>query len=266
MSMSLDSNATLTPFLGMPNFRDFGGHPTTDGRSVRHGRLYRSQSLHFATEEDLEQLARMDIKLVCDLRSKRERKRHPGRWHTDTDPVRLHLDISTDARAGNAEFAAVVQASPDSAGVYRGVLVNYRNFPKSFAPVLLDLFSHLTDEKHLPAVIHCHAGKDRTGFISAVVLSALGVDREHVLADYLLTEQRMDRAQISEGLAEVFSQLIGVHLSPEALQPAVEVHGEYLERSLDQIDAEYGGMDTYLERVGGLTPAKREQLKALLKE
>ncbi|HKQ84557.1 MAG TPA: tyrosine-protein phosphatase [Steroidobacteraceae bacterium] len=264
--MSLDSPAAMTPLLGMPNFRDFGGHPTADGRSVRYGRLYRSQSLHFATEEDLEQLARMDIKLVCDLRSRRERRRHPGRWHTSTDPVRLHLDISTDARAGNTEFAAVVQASPDYAGVYRGMMLNYRNFPRSFAPVLRELFSHLADEKHLPAVIHCHAGKDRTGFVCAVVLAALGVDREHVLADYLLTEQRMDRVQISAGLAEVFSHFIGVHLAPEALRPAVEVHEEYLKSSLEQIDAAHGGMDAYLEQVGGLTPAKRDQLKALLLE
>jgi protein-tyrosine phosphatase len=256
----------MIPLSGMPNFRDLGGYPTADGRRVRHGRLYRSQSLHFATEEDLQQLARMDIRLVCDLRSPRERRHQPGLWHDNGDPVRLHLDIQADARAGNAEFAAVVRASPDRAGLYRGMLVNYRNFHKSFAPVLRDLFDYLSNERHLPAVIHCHAGKDRTGFICAVILAALGVERQHLIEDYLLSEQRMDRGQLSAGLAEVFSHLIGLHLSPAALQPAIEVHAEYLKAALNQIDAYHGSMDAYLERVGGLTPQRREQLRALLLE
>jgi protein-tyrosine phosphatase len=265
MSTPPDRNRS-SPLAGLPNFRDFGGHPTRDGRRVRHGLLYRSQSLHFATEEDLEQLARMNIRLVCDLRSRGERMRHPGRWHAGPDPVRLHLEINTDARAGNSEFVSVVRTSPDRDGVYRGMLVNYRSMPKAFAPVLRDLLVHLTDAQHLPAVIHCHAGKDRTGFICAVILSALGVDREHVMADYLRTAQVLDHRQVSSGIAELFSHLIGAPLSPEALQPVVDVRAEYLEAALGQIDADFGSLDAYLEQVGGLTPARRDALCRLLLE
>lgn len=254
----------MTRLPGLPNFRDFGGHPTSDGRRVRYGVLYRSQSFHFATERDLEQLADMDIRLVCDLRSGIERNHNPSRWPANADPVRLHLNIRTDARAGHSDFVEQMRASPNREGVYRGMLINYRNMPKAFAPVLQALFTHLTDPKHLPAVIHCHAGKDRTGFICAVILSALGVDREHVLADYLLSAERIDAEQLTHGLTETFSAFIGVHFTPDALAPALEVHEEYLAGALDQIDREHGGMDAYVERVGGLTPPRREQLQSLL--
>src|ERR1700722_13993295 len=161
------------PLNGLPNFRDFGGHAAPGGRRVRQGVLYRSQAFGGATEEDLQFLAGLGIRLVCDLRSETERRTAQDRWPVDSGPARLYLDIRNDARAGHRELIDTIRSQPNPAGVHRGMLLVYRGMPASFAPVLPQLFEHLLDPVHLPLVIHCHAGKDRTGFICALILAAL---------------------------------------------------------------------------------------------
>jgi len=119
---------------GLPNFRDFGGYPTQDGRRVREGVLYRSQAFAGATEGDLEHLARLDIRLVCDLRSALERQSAQDRWPAGAQPPRLYLDIRSDARAGHSELIDTVRKDPNPAGVHRGMMLIYRGMPAAFAP------------------------------------------------------------------------------------------------------------------------------------
>jgi protein-tyrosine phosphatase len=257
------ANASL-PLNGLPNFRDFGGYATTDGRRVRKGMLYRSQAFGGATEKDLEYLAALGIRLVCDLRSELERRAAQDRWPIGVEPPRLYLDIRNDARAGHSELIDTIRSQPNPAGVHRGMMLIYRGMPAAFAPVLPQLFEHLLDPGHLPVVIHCHAGKDRTGFICAVVLAALGVERESVVADYLLTAQRIDRKRLSLELVDTFSAFVGVPLTAEALQVALDVRPEYLDAALHALEADYGGIDGYLRTVGKLKSAQRDQLRRLL--
>jgi protein-tyrosine phosphatase len=127
--------------------------------------------------------------------------------------------------------------------------------------VLPQLFDHLLDPDRLPMVIHCHAGKDRTGFICAVILAALGVHAEQITADYLLTAQRIDRMQLSLELVDTFSAFVGVPLTAEALQVALDVRPEFLEAAMLSLDADHGGIDGYLRDVGGLSEARRERLR-----
>jgi protein-tyrosine phosphatase len=258
------SAAPSTPLRGLPNFRDFGGYPTADGRRVRNGVLYRSQAFGGATEEDLESLANLDIRLVCDLRSEVERKSAQDRWPAGAEPARLHLDIRTDARAGHRELIDAIRSEPNPSGVYRGMLLIYRGMPAAFAPVLPQLFAHLLDPKNLPAVIHCHAGKDRTGFICAVILAALGVPHREILADYLLTAERIDRMWLSVDLVETFSDFVGVPLTAEALQVALDVRPEYLDAAMQTLEADYGGMDGFLQHVAKLGRPDLERLRGIL--
>ena len=123
------------------------------------------------------------------------------------------------------------------------------------------MFEHLLDPDHLPVVIHCHAGKDRTGFICALILAALGVDRDPILADYLLTAQRIDRMRLSLELVDTFSAFVGVPLTAEALQVALDVRPEFLDAAMQALDAGYGGVDGYLQTVGKLSAAARDQLR-----
>jgi protein-tyrosine phosphatase len=261
----ISAPAALTlPLRGLPNFRDFGGYETKDGRRVREGVLYRSQAFGGATEKDLEYLAGLDIRMVCDLRSKFEREQARDRWPVGLMPSRLYLDIRSDARAGHSELIDAIRKEPNPAGVHRGMLLIYRGMPAAFAPVLPQLFAHLLDPVHLPMVIHCHAGKDRTGFICAVILAALGVQDQHITADYLLTAQRIDRMQLSLELVETFSAFVGVPLTVEALQVALDVCPEYLDAAMQALAADYGGIDGYLQTAAKLGAAEHERLRSLL--
>jgi protein-tyrosine phosphatase len=255
------AGADSLPLRGLPNFRDFGGHPTRDGGRVREGVLYRSQAFGGATEKDLEYLASLDVRLVCDLRSALERQSAKDRWPAGTQPPRLCLDIRSDARAGHRELIDTIRREPNAAGVHRGMMLIYRGMPAAFAPVLPELFARLLDPTHLPVVIHCHAGKDRTGFICAVILAALGVLDEYIAADYLLTAQRIDRRQLGLELVETFSAFVGVPLTAEALQVALDVRPEYLNAAMHSLEADYGGVDGYMQTVAGLSPADRERLR-----
>jgi protein-tyrosine phosphatase len=118
----------------------------------------------------------------------------------------------------------------------------------------------------LPAVIHCHAGKDRTGFVSALLLHVLGVPHQTIDADYLRTGELLDLDSLAEEMAIVFSDNAGLSLSAVTVKPIVEVHVEYLEAALQQIDADYGTLDGYLERVGELSSHQRARLCELLLE
>jgi protein-tyrosine phosphatase len=255
------SDAEPRRLRGLPNFRDFGGQPTRDGGQVRRGVLYRSQAFANATEEDLEYLASLDVRLVCDLRSVLERESATDRWPAATQPARLNLDIRNDARAGHRELIDTIRREPNRAGVHQGMMLIYRGMPAAFAPVLPELFARLLDPAHLPLVIHCHAGKDRTGFICAVILAALGVDDQHVLADYLLTAERLDRGQLGLELVETFSAFVGVPLDAEAVQVALDVRPEYLHAAMQSLETSYDGIDGYLQTVAKLSPADRRRLR-----
>jgi protein-tyrosine phosphatase len=256
--------ALSLPLRGIPNFRDFGGYATKDGRRVRERVLYRSQAFGGATPEDLDYLASLEIRLVCDLRSATERKTARDRWPAGVEPARLNLDIRSDARAAHSELIDAIRREPNPAGVHRGMLLIYRGMPTAFAAVLPELLARLLDPAHLPVVIHCHAGKDRTGFICAIILAALGVLDEHVLADYLLTAQRIDRQRLSLELVDTFSAFVGVPLTVEALQVALDVRPEYLDAAMQALAADYGGIDGYLQTAGKLGAADRERLRSIL--
>jgi protein-tyrosine phosphatase len=249
---------------GLPNFRDFGGYATLDGRRVREGVLYRSQAFGGATEEDLESLASLDIRLVCDLRSQVERKTAQDRWPAGAQPPRLHLDIRNDARAAHHELIDTIRKEPNPSGVYRGMMLIYRGMPAAFAPVLPQLFAHLLEPENLPVVIHCHAGKDRTGFVCAVILAALGVAHSEILADYLLTAERIDRMWLSVDLVKTFSDFVGVPLTAEALQVALDVRPEYLDAAMQTLEVDYGGMDGYLQHAAKLGSTDLDRLRGIL--
>lgn len=251
-------------FNGIPNFRDFGGYPTLDGRRVREGRLFRSQAFGDATEEDLERLAGLSIRLVCDLRSQMERAQMPGRWPQGAEPLRMHMDIRTDVRAGHGEFIASIREQPNALGVERAMRITYRGMPAAFARALPELLEYLLDDKHLPAVIHCQAGKDRTGFICAVILHALGVDREHILKDYLLSAQRINVEALGIDLLPTFSAVVGVPMPADSLKPALDVRLEYIQEALTQVDTDYGSLDAYLEKAGRMTPQRLRRLREVL--
>lgn len=247
----------------LPNFRDLGGIPTRDGRHLRPRTVFRSQDFEHASTDDLQQLADAGLSLVCDLRSPKETERSPNRWLPGHAPDNLAMGITTDLRALQGGMRQYLREHPNAQGVTYGMMDTYRNMPAAFAKALPVMFDRMLDEDKLPVVIHCHAGKDRTGFTCAVLLTALGVSPDDIMEDYLLSAQRVDAAQLTQNLT-LYLEELGLPNDAEVMAPAISVQPDFLRAALEVVDRDYGGLPRYIEQVAGLTHQRRERLQARL--
>lgn len=251
-----------------PNFRDFGGYATQDGRRVRRKRLYRSELLLGLTPRELETLAELDIGLVCDLRSPGERKRLQNEWPEHKPAEILALDVGAELSAVQPDKWGKRLADPtfDATRAHAALAENYRRMPTSFARDLRALFQHLSEKPERAVLVHCAAGKDRTGFVCSMLLSALGVSREEILADYLQTNQRYTIERLMNARSRFLPDFeMAPHAEP-ALRVLASVNQDFLQTSYDAVLADHGTVDTYLERACELTPARREMLHKVLLE
>ncbi len=237
------------------NFRDFGGYATEDGGHVRRGMLYRSGVMAYVEGEGRARLASLGIAAICDLRSSRERSRRPTRWHEEL-PVELWSRDYGDTAADLVKAAETgISAGPD---MRARMLRLYDGIAYEHADSYRALFALLGAGK-VPLVVNCSAGKDRTGTAVALVLSALDVPRETIMADYLLTA-RADFAFLME-------QTRGrnfVDLPPEAAKPLFAADPEYLATMFDSVERRSGSLSAYLETELGVGPAERTMLRERL--
>lgn len=253
----------LVPFDRVLNFRDFGGWETQQGAKVARGKLYRSAAFHDASEADLARLDAMDLRFLVDLRRPEERRHEPNKWVSEAC---RHI-FNDDGAGGPAlppHLIALMQSdlTPQFTRAYMMAL--YREIP--FDPRLVrlyrDWFSELGEGG--AGVIHCAAGKDRTGIGCALTLLALGVDEEAVFADYDFTNQAVDLATRMPRIQERMEERLGKKLDPEALKPMLGVHVDYLREALNVIEAKHGSAIAYIDEVLGVGPAGRAALKEKL--
>jgi len=247
-------------FEGVENFRDFGGYDTASGRSLKRNLLFRSANHARATDEDLAAMAALGIRVVVDLRRKNEREREPSRRWTSFDAAVIDNDLDGEHQDW-LEFVKDSDLSP--AWFHAHSLDYYRSAPLETRH--LDLFTRYfqalaaTDG---PVLVHCAAGKDRTGLICAFTHHIAGVHRDDLLADYMLTNDE-DRIARRAGLFVAWaSELLGRPLSDAAARTALSVHPDYLDTAIAAIDAAYGSLDVYLEKALGVDQALREKIQA----
>ncbi|MGC4251356.1 MAG: tyrosine-protein phosphatase, partial [Sphingobium sp.] len=175
----------LAHIEGAPNLRDIGGYRTMDGRWVRMGRIYRSDKLSRLTPEAVAQFAALDIGTVGDLRSASEREKEPDRLPQGVQ-YRIFDIMGAQAAPGNFMKALMDgQGATMMQGINRE-LVGSATAQKEFAGLLGAMAA-----SGRPFLYHCTAGKDRTGWASAVLLSILGVPRETVIYDYMISRERL---------------------------------------------------------------------------
>ena len=246
------------PLACCDNFRDLGGYATTDGRTVRWDRLYRTSDLSKLTRSDLEYLSQLDVKLVCDFRSERERTRNPDRSIDDAPEI---LDLPVDQEGVDPEELRrkIRTGGLVALGVEETMRDAYRTFVTDYSEEWAAMFQRLVREENLPTVVHCTAGKDRTGFASALVLLALGIPEETVFEDYLSTnyyQQNFFRFVLRWVPLYSFFRT-----DPEDLLPLLEARREYLQAALDEMGARYGSIDAYLEQALGLDAEMRAKLE-----
>lgn len=262
---AFDPVSTRIPVPGTANLRDLGGYPTTDGRAVLRGRLFRSEGLSYAGADEAlgvwdaahaEHFERLGLRTVIDLRAPKELEVDPSAWHAATGAHVISMPV-LEGGEGSATYVfgdllSGVRTSfrvPDMVDLYKATLLRQ-------SKVLGDVARVLADSAATPALVHCSAGKDRTGVTVALVLDVLGVPRDLVVADYALTQRfRPNRVELH---SEKFERL-GVPL--EAVRVLFETPPEAMEATLAHVDEDYGGSRSYFLDACGVTDAELSALE-----
>jgi len=229
-----DAVSRLVPLQGSFNFRDLGGYPGRDGRSTRWGRLFRSDALHELTDADVSHLRDLGLRTVVDLRTERELHR-TGRGPLEPEPVTFrHLPVVQEGVRGTVTADAESLAAPAPPG--DDLAERYLWYLDVGRASLVEALALMGDDGDYPLVFHCAAGKDRTGVLAALVLELVGVDREVIVADYVITADRlrfiMDRWLADPEFAERMAKVPASRFSVEA---------STMEGFLDGLDARHGG-------------------------
>ena len=245
------------PFTGAHNFRDLGGYKTEDGRRIKWGKIYRSDNLHSLTDEDVKYLSRLNIKSVVDFRSDEERESEPDRLTPDMTQVLLPIKFQPkelDDETLKNLMENLTFGTLDSSNL----LVDFNIvIVKDFADEYKKFFRHVIENNAEPIVFHCTAGKDRAGFASAMILTVLGVPREKVIEDYLLTNTYVKDHVDSEMLEIELKTFF--RADTDNLRKINLVAERYIQAAFDTIDSEWGGMDNYIS--GPLSLTEEDILK-----
>ena len=235
---------------GASNFRDVGGYRNADGRCVRRGQVFRSDHLAGLTPEDLARLASLGIGHSLDFRGAAEYSATPYAI-PGVQRLALTIEPTVIARMQALVVQGIVPTTEETVAL---MCETYRDFVNQNAGTFGRFLKHLL-EQPTPQVFHCTAGKDRTGFAAALLLSALGVDRATIEHDYLLTNQLYKRDNRLEGSGH-----------PHVMKVLWQVQPEFLHAAFDAVDAQHGGMQDYLQGAIGLSPQELAELKQMLLE
>jgi protein-tyrosine phosphatase len=249
----------LLPLERGSNFRDIGGYPGVDGKHVRWGLIYRSGASPMLTDADVAQVHALKLSQMVDLRSSEERVLAPTR-----------IDGVPYVAVGYS-MANLVKPTGGNVEIKNGGAI-YRNFPTLLAPQLRIIFADLLSDKGAIAY-NCSAGQDRTGFATAMILSALGTPRDVILQDYhLSTKYRQPinempkinlAAHPNEPVAALFAKYQDDPRGAVA-QPLKEADGTaFLASAFDEIDKRWGSVDLYLEREIGVNKADIANLRRI---
>ena len=249
---------------GAPAFRDLGGIVTADGRRIRPGELYRSEALLDLSDEDQAAVRNLKLRLVCDLRSESERSAHPCMPWLRPEPRVMALDLAAHLTPATAPFMERMRIAPGPDIALNVMMSTYNALPRACGEALGAIFQALLSGES-PLLVHCSAGKDRTGFVSAMLLSALGVPRERVFEDYLHTGTDGYSARVAR-TAMVMALILQKPLDPESLATFSGVRRAYLEAAFTRLEAEWGSVDQYLADVADLDGRRRQLLQTLLLE
>ena len=233
------SNARHVAMEGLFNVRDLGGYATVDGHSTRWRTLYRADSIHRASEADVERLLGLGLRTVLDLRTHGELEER-GRFAVEHVTLAYHhLPVLRETWDGWVDVDRDVEAVPFLAQRYEEML-------DDGAAALAGALEVLADAEAYPAVFHCAAGKDRTGVLAAVVLGVLGVDDDTIATDYGLSKVAM------ESLVDWMRVNVPESLDAMTDQPAafLDAPPRAMHRVLEAVRTRLGSMAGYVEAIG----------------
>jgi protein-tyrosine phosphatase len=243
---------------GQSNFRDLGGYSTADGHHVKWGRIFRSGELSHLSAADYQRIAALRVGTVYDLRDQSERAAQPTAW--EAGPVLALASAKSDTLSG--AMAPLTDPTVDAARARAALTDFYSRMPVFYAPEYRVIFHELLIG-NAPLLLHCTAGKDRSGLASALILTALGVPRATIVQDYELTDQLL-KPSPSPPKTEFMRRFQGL---PADVQHAMmSADPAYIEAAFAAMESEYGSVDHYLDKELGIGPRQIKRLRALYLE
>ena len=255
----------ILPLEGVDNFRDYGDYQTAAGRRIHPGRLYRSANHAMATDQDLDAIAALGLAVMVDLRRAEERSRAPNRRPGACAAVVISNDIDENPDDPDP-WMSFLKGSDLSAASFRDYLMRYyREAP--FKARHLDLFARYfraLAEADGPVLIHCAAGKDRTGILAALTHHLAGVHDDDILEDYLLTNDEARFERRGPMVLQHLTEATGRQPREDVARLVMGVEAPFLDQAFKAMIERYGSLDGYLERAVGVDAALRDKIAARL--
>lgn len=252
----------LYNFDSIYNFRDFGDYPSQNKGHILPKRLFRSAHLAKAHVSELEIISHLDISLIVDLRYKSERERQANRLLDGYSPKVLEFEnykpshLKTEI-APHEMFMQNDLHSADDARQYMLGSYSARPHDPGFVSIFSKTLKYMAQHGE-PILIHCAAGKDRTGTLAALIQSICGVDRDLIISDYMLTLKAVDIETLLEPVSKHMSERYNRSITPDQLRPMFGVEPDYLQASMEAM----GDMDHYVHDILGISHEERDQIHA----
>lgn len=259
----MENSHEMVAIGGSVNLRDIGGWSTGSGRRVRCGHLFRSRALDRLDADGLKAVSSLGLRTVIDLRTAAERRASPDACPAGVTWVAC--DVLGDMPAGVPARLAQVLAEPRNAADLVGGGKIQAMFEHGYRQIVAlpgairayrDFIVLLSSGGRRPLLFHCTTGKDRTSWATAIVLTVLGVSRDDIMRDYLLTNVELRPAL--QPVLDAFAMAGG---DPELLEPVLSVRSAYLDAAFDQAGRCYGSMDGYLTSGLGVSDRLRQRLR-----
>ena len=263
MAQNVGTPGTSLGIASVPNLRDVGGYATADGSVVRRGVAYRSNQLNPVSADDLNKIAALGLKNDFDLRTAEEREAKPDQLPAGVKNV--WLNVAADAKGVSAAEVEKILSDPKAANATLGDGRASAAFVKTYRELITlpsskaafrQLFVEMGEKKQLPALYHCTTGKDRTGWVSAALLTLLGVPEDKVYEDYLRSNE-----YILPAYKTFIDRFVAAGGDPSIPRDVLGVKAEYLQASFDQVKAQYGNIENYFDKGLGIDRAGQQKLR-----
>ena len=234
------------PIGSVPNLRDLGGWAAPGGR-VRSGLIYRSAEFSDLQGDDAAAFGKLGIRSVYDLRTADERAQNPNQVPVGTEYI--VVDVLRDASGASPALMPKILGDPKFAAEFLGDGKAVTIFEGAYRQIVgIDsaltgygqFFTDIAEAEHRPALFHCQTGKDRTGWAAASLLLLLGVSRDDVYADYLLTND-----QLLPALKPLIDRFVAAGGEAALLTPVLGVQTSYLDAAIDEMEKRFGSIEGY---------------------
>jgi protein-tyrosine phosphatase len=261
MKMIRAQNVRRIDLKGAYNFRDLGGYFTSEGKKTNWGKLFRSDNLSKITKADLKIIEELNIHLVIDLRSNEERESKPNRLPMSNGIKIENIEIADSNMSHKELKRKIFFGKLEELDLQEELLNAYRLAITDYQYELSRFFELLLNPENYPALVLCNAGKDRTGAVIALTLMAIGVSKNTVMKDYMLSKVYLE--PMIKRLTTKIRLLSLFRADVSQLGKFLDTRAEYLNATFNAIDQKYGSTESFFDFLG-IDYDKRKKLRNLL--